>query len=243
MARGGSGHGGENQAWFARSQRQAFEFERLRHVGRPWFAGLLCPCHNNLTHSFESKRGRIMKAIHFLLGFFEPPVDAAVDQIDRWRIKTTSATCIIILTVLLISAALFSSGLREFSLIVICGVFGWVLGWLAGVLLSPIRENETNEFKRVLGVIGTFISGWLAAKIDKWLDQAGGEREEMKTVVFCVLTAFAAFFTSAVSNYMWRRYVEKNKQKPAGPAITAEPPAPSSDESTHDESGGQAAPS
>jgi hypothetical protein len=150
-----------------------------------------------------------MKPIEFLKSLFEPPPDPRISPIDKWRLRTTSATCILILAVLLISAALFYSGLREFSLIVVSGVFGWVLGWLAGVLLSPVRPNETREFKRVLGVIGSFLSGWLAAKIDKLWEQAAGEREDVKVVVFCVLTAVAAFSMSAVSNFIWRRYVEK----------------------------------
>jgi hypothetical protein len=153
----------------------------------------------------------------FLTGFFEPPPEHDISPIDRWRARTTSATCIVILVILLVSAALFSSGLREFGLIVASGVFGWVLGWLLGLLLSPVRPKEIGEFKRVLGVIGTFLSGWFAAKVDKLMEQAATEKEDVKTIAFCVLAASSTFFMSAVSNFIWRRYVEKE------PNATGEP--------------------
>jgi len=52
---------------------------------------------------------------------------------------------------------------------------GGVLGWAAGVLLSPRGQQEQQQFQTVSRALGTFISGFLLAKLAPIFAKVAGD--------------------------------------------------------------------
>ncbi len=81
------------------------------------------------------------------------------------------------------------------------------MGWLVGVLLSPYDAKEKKEFPKYSAAVSAFISGYLASKLDRALEQVF-RPEILLSVVggFRVLSGLAAFATAVLITYIYRTY-------------------------------------
>jgi len=52
---------------------------------------------------------------------------------------------------------------------IIC-LSGGVLGWLIGIFSSPHSNKESEQFRKLSSIIGTFLSGYILSKFDKVFD-------------------------------------------------------------------------
>src|SRR6267378_4193811 len=73
-----------------------------------------------------------------------------------------------IAVLLAFAAAVVHGGIirPEFALTFVIGLLGTSLGWLAGLLASPYNDEELKRFAKYAGVVSTFLSGYVAGKLD-----------------------------------------------------------------------------
>jgi hypothetical protein len=62
---------------------------------------------------------------------------------------------------------------RFFNMLLI--PFGGVLGWAVGILLSPRGQPEVQQFQALSQALGTFISGFLLAKLAPIFEKAASD--------------------------------------------------------------------
>src|SRR5262245_28229759 len=86
-------------------------------------------------------------------------------------------------------------------------IAGGVIGWTAGILLTPVTNKELLQFGEFGKVVSTFITGYLAAKIDRLFDATITSSGPTSTVVKGFMLFIAAFFLGALSTIVWRSYV------------------------------------
>lgn len=55
--------------------------------------------------------------------------------------------------------------LASINILIAC--FGGVLGWIVGILATPLDSNETAKFSSYTAAISTFLTGFLVAKLDR----------------------------------------------------------------------------
>jgi HEAT repeat protein len=111
----------------------------------------------------------------------------------------------------------------ERSLNLLTSLFGGVLGWNIGVLLSPRDKDERGEFAEYGKAISAFITGLVVAKLDVIF--SGNELKTLladpvsaaRLLVFGVTFGCAFQFTFIVRRHnIWRSEDEKNEKKKAG---------------------------
>jgi hypothetical protein len=50
---------------------------------------------------------------------------------------------------------------------------GGALGWVVGILITPLDAGETKQFSDFTKAVGAIISGYVIGKLDTWLQVAG----------------------------------------------------------------------
>jgi hypothetical protein len=61
---------------------------------------------------------------------------------------------------------------RAFTLNILVCLLGAALGWGAGILATPIAEDDTTHFAKLAQIISAFLSGYLVSKLDRFLERA-----------------------------------------------------------------------
>ncbi len=106
---------------------------------------------------------------------------------------------------------------QQYSLTVIIGITGVVLGWLVGLLVSPYEGNEVDRFAALATAATSFVSGYLVSKIDPAITDAlskekigsGGGTYFMRLLVFvsCVMIG-------SITMYSFRAYIGDSRPLP-----------------------------
>jgi hypothetical protein len=94
------------------------------------------------------------------------------------------------------------------SITVLIVVSGGLIGWLLGMLLTPVDDDETKKFRGYMRAGTAFIAGWLAGKLEKLFDLYSQDPNKLDELAVKRLLAFGAMLLfGALSTYVWRHYL------------------------------------
>jgi hypothetical protein len=82
---------------------------------------------------------------------------------------------------------------------------GGVFGWIAGMLITPSKE-EKEDFSRVGGALMTFITGYVLAKFDPVINTSLAQPTALPVVLTRSLLFGISFGVGAVFVFVGRRY-------------------------------------
>lgn len=87
-------------------------------------------------------------------------------------------------------------------------IFGGLLGWVAGILATPLDVNEKTRFSTYLAAISTFISGFVVAKLDRLFELAIAKQLPDDVAIGQSLIFGSAFLLGALFTFVGRLYVK-----------------------------------
>ena len=101
------------------------------------------------------------------------------------------------------------------AMALLAALIGTALGWAVGILLAPYPE-EQKQFQRLSKGIAGFLSGYVAAKIDRvfdlLLDKSGGVPLILNLrVVRNLSVAVACLLVASVTVFVARAYLQASK--------------------------------
>ena len=86
-------------------------------------------------------------------------------------------------------------------------LFGGLLGWITGILATPLDPSEKSQFSAYAAAISTFLTGFVVAKLDK-LFELTIEKDVLSEVAFGQALIFGtAFLLGALFTFIGRRYI------------------------------------
>ena len=87
-------------------------------------------------------------------------------------------------------------------------LFGGLLGWVTGILATPVDRAERKLFSTYVAAISTFLSGFVVAKLDRLFEE-GLAQNAFTQLVFQRLLLFAsAFLLGCLFTFVGRLYVK-----------------------------------
>ena len=97
----------------------------------------------------------------------------------------------------------------KFNYLIVIG--GGLTGWVIGILITPTSRGERAQFSEYGKAISAFVTGFVAAKIDKIFDLATKDGGGINEVFVGRLMLFAsAFALGVLMTFIWRRYISVN---------------------------------
>jgi uncharacterized membrane protein (DUF485 family) len=109
-------------------------------------------------------------------------------------------------TLVTLVAASFNIG-TAYWLNILLLLFGGLLGWVTGILATPLDPNEKSQFSAYAAAISTFLTGFVVAKLDK-LFELTIQQQVLSQVAFGQALIFGtAFLLGALFTFIGRRYV------------------------------------
>jgi len=85
---------------------------------------------------------------------------------------------------------------------------GGLLGWILGILITPISATEESRFSEYGKAIATFLTGFLVAKVDRIFSLAIQEQNDISEVFIGRSLLFVISFSLGVLfTFIWRSYV------------------------------------
>jgi len=86
-------------------------------------------------------------------------------------------------------------------------IFGGLLGWICGILTTPLDATEQSQFSTYAAAISTFLSGFVVAKLDRLFQTALDEKAIVTTAaVGSGLIFGSAFLLGALFTFVGRKY-------------------------------------
>ncbi|MBT9465514.1 hypothetical protein [Hydrogenophaga sp.] len=99
-------------------------------------------------------------------------------------------------------------GTQPILQVLLC-IFGGLLGWVMGILITPLNEGEKKQFSEYAKAVTAVVSGFLVAKVDAVAQSAlsamaasNGELLLTRALLFV-----SCFLVGALFTFMGRRYV------------------------------------
>lgn len=95
---------------------------------------------------------------------------------------------------------------RQLNLVIL--IAGGLVGWVVGMLITPISPKEQAVFSDAGKALSTFVAGYLVAKIDRLFDIATKQNENVNGLLVGRLLMFVSMFALGVlATFVWRSYV------------------------------------
>jgi hypothetical protein len=84
-----------------------------------------------------------------------------------------------------------------------------VLGWIAGMMVTPVTRKEKSQFSEYGKALGVFLSGFALAKFDAWAlpTLTAMAHANPRLLLTCALTFSICFLVAAVYTFVGRSYV------------------------------------
>lgn len=94
-------------------------------------------------------------------------------------------------------------------------IAGGLIGWIAGILMTPSNVRQEGQFSTYTKILGTFISGYLTAKADH-LYSLVVEQEGFAVggFFFGSMLFVSAFALGMLFTFIWRSYIVRSEIKP-----------------------------
>jgi len=134
---------------------------------------------------------------------------------NKWNMITSAAIAGVLYLVLIAFLFLYTTNSTLRAELMLAGVVGGVLGWVAGILASPFG-GEKDEFSSINKLVYGFVSGWLVNKIDALFassEAAKGTINELSWIFIGYITA--SFLIAVAITYIARSYWLGEGQKAA----------------------------
>lgn len=147
---------------------------------------------------------------------------------DELSTKQATTAIFTLLYVILIAVGCFLTA-RSWSecwfSVMIC-VLGAILGWVAGIIASPVDPNEKNRFVSFGRAASAFLSGYVLSKFDKpftkLVDRLSDdivkgtilETQFAQIDQFRIISFICTFFLSMITVYVFRLYDKSPGEKP-----------------------------
>jgi F0F1-type ATP synthase assembly protein I len=91
-------------------------------------------------------------------------------------------------------------------------VSGGLVGWMLGVLITPISDTERKKFSEFGKAIATFLTGFLLAKIERIFELAVQDKSDISDIfIGRSLILIGSFVLGVLSTFIWRSYVTSQK--------------------------------
>ncbi|MEX3954168.1 hypothetical protein AB4Y40_41680 [Paraburkholderia sp. EG287B] len=84
-------------------------------------------------------------------------------------------------------------------------LFGGLLGWVTGILATPLDSKEKAKFSTYAAVISTFLTGFVAAKVDQAFKADAPHVDKQQLAQFMLFGA--AFLLGLLCTFIGRLYV------------------------------------
>jgi xanthosine utilization system XapX-like protein len=95
---------------------------------------------------------------------------------------------------------------RQLNLVIL--ISGGLVGWVVGMLITPVSLKEQVVFSETGKALSTFVMGYLVAKIDRIFDVAMKKDENVNALFVGRLLMFVSMFALGVlATFVWRSYV------------------------------------
>jgi xanthosine utilization system XapX-like protein len=95
---------------------------------------------------------------------------------------------------------------RQLNLVIL--ISGGLVGWVVGMLITPVSPKEQAVFSETGKALSTFVMGYLVAKIDRIFDVAMKKDENANALFVGRLLMFVSMFALGVlATFVWRSYV------------------------------------
>ena len=89
---------------------------------------------------------------------------------------------------------------------------GGLIGWILGILITPISDVERSRFSEFGKAITTFLSGFLLAKVEGVFELAVQEKSDISDVfIGRSLLLVVSFALGLLFTFIWRSYVASEK--------------------------------
>lgn len=87
-------------------------------------------------------------------------------------------------------------------------IFGGLLGWVAGILATPLDTDEKSQFSTYAAAISTFLSGFLVAKLDQLFNMATNNPNfPFQETIGPVLIFGSSAILGALFTFVGRKYL------------------------------------
>jgi hypothetical protein len=95
---------------------------------------------------------------------------------------------------------------RQLNLVIL--IAGALVGWVVGMLITPVSPKDPVVFSETGRALATFVAGYLVAKIDRIFDVAMKKDETVNGLFVGRLLMFVSTFALGVlATFVWRSYV------------------------------------
>ena len=95
---------------------------------------------------------------------------------------------------------------RQLNLVIL--IAGGLVGWVVGMLITPVSPKDPAIFSDTGKALSTFVAGYLVAKIDRIFDVAMTKDETANGLFVGRLLMFVSMFALGVlATFVWRSYV------------------------------------
>jgi hypothetical protein len=122
---------------------------------------------------------------------------------------------------------------EEWWLNILWTFFGGIVGWTAGVLLSPVTASQKETFAGYGKAFSAFVSGFVIGKFDVLMKAFGGTLDMHEIVSIGRVLLFGTTFFLGFQFTFIARWKETDKRQATAPAARLEsPPAPTSETRT-----------
>jgi hypothetical protein len=112
-----------------------------------------------------------------------------------------------------LSVACFRIGTPPWLNVVLM-IFGGLLGWTTGILITPLDTKEEFSFSTYTGAISTFLSGFFIAKFDKLFESSLAQGTLTKDVLGEAFIFGGAFLLGMLFTFISRKYLGPTSRKP-----------------------------
>jgi hypothetical protein len=84
-------------------------------------------------------------------------------------------------------------------------ISGALIGWVVGMLMTPVTGNEQAHFPEYGKALSTFVTGYLVAKLDRLFESVVGTPTNINEVLIARLLLFiSSFALGTLATYIWR---------------------------------------
>jgi hypothetical protein len=95
---------------------------------------------------------------------------------------------------------------RQLNLVIL--IAGGLIGWVVGMLITPVSPKDQVIFSETGKALSTFVTGYLVAKIDRIFDIAMRQDTNVNGLLVGRLLMFVSMFALGVlATFVWRSYV------------------------------------
>jgi xanthosine utilization system XapX-like protein len=95
---------------------------------------------------------------------------------------------------------------RQLNLVIL--ISGGLVGWVVGMLITPVSPKEQAVFSETGKALSTFVMGYLVAKIDRIFDVAMKKDDNVNALFVGRLLMFVSMFALGIlATFVWRSYV------------------------------------